>query len=81
MSEGVRMFPIMDGRDIPWRAIEPHRAQAFKNHGQTLERLAERGGLSTEETMCTFEGRGLDFGKRMTLGDAERRLAKALESE
>ncbi len=31
---------------VPWALLEPHKAQAQRNHFQTLERLAERGGLS-----------------------------------
>lgn len=34
---------------IPWGLIEPHREQAKANHGQSLERLNERGGLSPVE--------------------------------
>jgi hypothetical protein len=57
-----RQFPILVPRDhrgreisgcptsVPWSLVEPHRAQAMSNHGQpTLERLAERGGLSPDE--------------------------------
>lgn len=54
----ARRFPIhsqdrrlIEGcpKSIPWSAIEPHREQAMKNHSQTLERLAERGGLGLDE--------------------------------
>ena len=34
---------------IPWDFIAPHERQARANHYQTLERLAERGGLSPWE--------------------------------
>lgn len=51
-----RMFPV-DGGDIPWCVIEPHDRQARKNHSQTLERLAERGGLSACEALAILEGR------------------------
>jgi hypothetical protein len=34
---------------LPWALIEPHAKQAMCNHGQTLERLAERGGLGFTE--------------------------------
>jgi hypothetical protein len=49
-------FPILEeGRpSIPWEAIEPHRAQAYRNHYQTLERLAKRGGLSYFEVYCVL---------------------------
>lgn len=72
-----KMFPIMaeDWRDerlgmvrfihpgIPWSVIEPHREQAKHNHDQTLERLAERGGLSAGEAVCVLEDKPLTFGK------------------
>jgi hypothetical protein len=65
-----RTFPILltyeDRRrgvscpsSVPWKLVEPHRAQAMKNHSQTLERLAERGGLGPEELRAVVEGRGL----------------------
>ena len=43
--------------NLPWAIIEPHRARAFKTHGQTLERLAERGGLSVCEALAIIEDR------------------------
>lgn len=55
-----RMFPIMseDGiQEIPWSAIEPHRRQAEINHSQSLERLAERGGLGLCEAVAVLEDR------------------------
>lgn len=50
-----RRFPILDApagcpKSVPWSLVEPHAAQAASNHGgQTLERLAERGGLCPSE--------------------------------
>lgn len=38
-------------RYVPWSFVEPHRQRAMKNHNQTLERLAERGGLSPYELL------------------------------
>ncbi|MCW1932594.1 hypothetical protein [Pararhodobacter zhoushanensis] len=47
------MFPIMGDpiiKAIPWPALLPHEASAQRNHGgQTLNRLAQRGGLGIEE--------------------------------
>jgi len=34
---------------VPWSFVEDHEEQAQTNHYQTLERLAERGGLSPTE--------------------------------
>lgn len=43
---------------IPWELIGPHEAQAQANHGgQTLKRLAERGGLSAGEAVAVIEDR------------------------
>jgi hypothetical protein len=40
---------------IPFKLIAPHEAQAQANHGgQTLERLAERGGLSPKELLAVL---------------------------
>ena len=54
MSE--REFPILTNPKeyIPWDAIAPHEAQALRNHHQTLERLAERGGLSWVEAYAVL---------------------------
>lgn len=46
-------------RSVPWAFIAPHEAQVIRNHGQTLERIVERGGLSPHEIMCAVEGRKL----------------------
>jgi hypothetical protein len=53
----TRRFPLLDGPTIPWALIEPWERQAKENHGQTLEQLAERGGLSSVEAVCVLEGR------------------------
>jgi hypothetical protein len=37
--------------------MEPHRRQALANHDQTLERLAERGGLDPGEMVAVVEER------------------------
>lgn len=61
----VKMFPIMTGRGtkgpcpsaIPWEAIAPYEGQAKANHDQTLERLAQRGGLDPIEAFFVMTGR------------------------
>lgn len=42
---------------IPWGMIAPHERQAHDNHGQTLARLAERGGLSACEACAVLDNR------------------------
>lgn len=59
-----REFPLLIGNrwgkaecSIPWGLIAPHENQALKNHGQTLERLAQRHGLSFCEALAIIEDR------------------------
>lgn len=44
-------------RHIPWAMIELHGKQAYLNHSQSLERLAERGGLGVNEVVAVLEGK------------------------
>jgi hypothetical protein len=61
----VQMSPYLADRkgvpyvtSIPWDVLEPHRNQAAANHcGQTLEKLANRGGCSPEEIVAILEDR------------------------
>lgn len=58
-------------RFIPWEVIEPHREQAQRNHrGQTLERLAERGGLCPVEMVSVLNDRPYPFGTSASYHDA-----------
>lgn len=43
---------------VPWDMIGPHDNQAQRNHDQTLERLAQRGGLSACEALAVLGDRG-----------------------
>jgi hypothetical protein len=63
-----QLFPILpeDRRTIKgcpdfilWKHIAPHEAQAWDNHGQTLERLAQRGGLSLQELWAVMHDVGI----------------------
>lgn len=66
-----RQFPILvcDDREhthevraprrVPWALAELGRHQAMQNHGQTLERLAQRGGLAPGELRRAIEGLSL----------------------
>lgn len=54
------VMPIMGATllsEIPFAMIAPHEAQAQRNHGQSLERLAQRGGLAPSEALDIIEGR------------------------
>lgn len=59
-------FPVMidyeAGFSIPWSVVEPFERQAQLNHGgQTLKRLAERGGLSPRELWHVVNARPWKF--------------------
>ena len=67
----LRRFPILTTYDerrrhpdwpqsVPWSLVAPHEAQAKANHYQTLERLAERGGLSPLEMLAVITDRDYD---------------------
>lgn len=74
-----KMFPILIDHEgtagpcpsaIPWECIAPYEKHAQNNHGQTLERLAQRGGLSPGEAYYVFMGRrwkGETFNKAFEL--------------
>lgn len=55
-----RIMPIMGSilmSEIPFAMISPHEAQAQANHGQTLTRLADRGGLSPSEALSILDNK------------------------
>lgn len=56
---------------LPWPMMEPHEAQAERNHSQSIARLAERGGLSACEACAVLEDRGY---RRMHPFEAHNRL-------
>ena len=60
---------------IPWDIIAPLEAQAHKNHGQTLARLRERGGLSVCEAVAIIEDR---HWRSMSEIDAIERLGEII---
>jgi len=59
-----RRFPVLLGdqrsiwqsipNSIPWEAITPHERQARVNHGQSIDVLAQRGGLSPYELLAVM---------------------------
>lgn len=67
----MKMFPILATcikrnplapHAVPWRVVETWAPRLRRNHGgQTVERLAERGGCSWGELYCAFMN--YDLGK------------------
>lgn len=70
MSESTRMFPMQGGPDIPWWLAEVIYAGYSTAHGtgQSLERLAERGGFGWSEVPIFWSG----IGPGIRLGQAPR---------
>lgn len=67
-------------RSIPWRMIEPQAPQAQDNHDQTLERLAERGGLSACEALAVLDGREWrPIASDAAAGELRRRVDEWME--
>jgi hypothetical protein len=80
MSE---FFPILRHPEfrLPWVLIAPHARQAQRNHSQTLERLAERGGLSFDEAAAILEDRpwsAIQFPGQEPSAEAARRYLERL---
>ena len=82
MSE-VRRFPVLEkGRpSVPWSAIADHARQADINHGQTLERLAERGGLSYAEFWFVVMDEDWDDWKMAHAQEAGEDLVRRLNAD
>lgn len=51
--EHEKIFPVLGGhkdlKGIPWKLVQSHEGQTKRNHSQSLQRLAERGGLDPLE--------------------------------
>jgi lambda repressor-like predicted transcriptional regulator len=81
-------FPILTGPGInrnnptiPWAVIAPHERQAKLNHGgQTLRRLADRGGLSWTEAEAVLMDREFPWREKIN-EDAARLRVLALCGE
>ena len=61
---------------VPSTLVDGHDVQVQHNHSQTLERLAQRGGLSPMELWCVVHD--VDFYDALR-GDCVMTEAKAIE--
>lgn len=51
-------FPLQESqwlKAVPWGFVQTHRAQAERNHAQSLETLAQRGGLCPSALLAVVE--------------------------
>lgn len=58
----VRPITRLPATTIPWEAMERYRARMEKNHYQTMEHLADRGGLGYAEVWICILDIGLNTG-------------------
>ncbi|QKF52772.1 hypothetical protein [Pseudomonas graminis] len=55
----IENMPVMRGvniKQIPMRLLQPFEKQALRNHSQSLQRLAERGGMNACEILGIIQG-------------------------
>lgn len=88
----MKMFPMLrDYRnprlppdpcpsEVPWEFVAPHEQQAKHNHGQTLQRLSERGGLGADEMLAVVTGRYWRDVKHLSHEQATAELLILLEA-
>lgn len=67
-KQNARRFPVLTchadrarrpewPQSVPWSFLAPHEEHAKRNHDQSLERLADRGGLDLSEMAAIVEER------------------------
>lgn len=82
LFEQCNMFPVLESIwsrpvYIPYNIIAPHEPQAIRNHSQTLQQLAERGGLDWTEVLAVLNDKTRkEMGYRFHLQEGEMEKAK-----
>ena len=80
----MKEFPIMTNKGkeyIPYNVIKPHEEQALKNHcDQTLDRLAERGGLSWAEAYAVLTDSKIPHGEEYISDEFYEKKVKEIVS-
>lgn len=81
-----KQFPVLhsshrdgDAEYIPWEILEPHEAQIYANHGQSLEQLASRGGLSWREIYAVITDKEFDYRSKRVTDYYRRAVLDAVE--
>ncbi len=82
LFERRNAFPIIESVGakpvyIPYNIIARHETQAIRNHGQTLQKLAERGGLDWTEALAILNDKTWkEMGYNFRLQPGEMKKAK-----
>jgi hypothetical protein len=84
-----KKFPVLRGGHkktipealdyVPWPMLQPHEKHAEKNHQQTLQVLASRGGLSPQEIVAIMKGSSWEEMKTIGCEEAERTIIEMTE--
>lgn len=77
----LRPFPIMGNatfKDVPWWLAESCSTQLWRNHGQSVRRLSERGGLDVLELAAALRGVGWLHCRDITEDQAVMQIQAAL---
>ncbi|MFJ7315237.1 hypothetical protein ACIQVE_21240 [Pseudomonas sp. NPDC098747] len=75
-------MPVMKGvniKSIPMHLLMPYERQAVRNHSQSLQRLAERGGMCPTEILGII--RGLSWIQLKVRPDDEAELIKWVQKQ
>ncbi|MFJ7312567.1 hypothetical protein ACIQVE_07300 [Pseudomonas sp. NPDC098747] len=75
-------MPVMKGvniKSVPMHLLMPYERQAVRNHSRSLQRLAERGGMSSCEILGII--RGINWGELKIRPDDEAELIKWVEKQ
>ena len=76
----IKFFPMLDNKYImvPYELVMKHQKQAFENHMQNVDRLAERGGLSMEELYYVLSDKPFGFKTGLTPSSIESRICDTI---
>lgn len=75
-------FPILGSKEyIPLDIVKLHEKQAIINHSQSLERLAERGGLSWLEMLFVLKDKPFNYKMHLSEIDAKKEVLKIVDSQ
>ncbi len=66
---------------VPWNMIEEHQEQCFRNHSQSPETLARRGGLDPSEMLAVIHDERFYPSRytAMTLDESFLELSQVIE--
>lgn len=74
-------MPVRGAVSVPWHIIEGHNGQAVTNHGQSLERLRQRGGLDAVEAYLILNGLPLRDHKKHDVAECKRWLNQLVQDD